>query len=88
MARAAKSGRFTGENKTKMHEGIDLLGGRTHSAEEIIGTTREFSRYSYSLPSYTDLGLPLSTRRMGLDRTFVSEREAPVCLRRYSNIEI
>ena len=81
-------GRFTSENKTTMHKGIDLLGGRTNSEEEKIGTTREFSGYNYSLPSYTNLDLPVSPPRMGLGHTFVRERDAPVCLRRYSNIKI
>ena len=49
-----------------MHKGIDLLGGRTNSAEEIIGPTRKFSGYNYSFPSYTDLGPPVSKNPPGV----------------------
>jgi hypothetical protein len=49
-----------------MLRGAGLLDGRTNSMEGILGSTREFSGYNYSLPSYTDLGLPVSKEPPGV----------------------
>ena len=49
-----------------MLRGAGLLDGRTNSMEGILGSTREFSGYNYSLPPYTDLGLPVSKEPPGV----------------------
>ena len=61
-----------------MHRGADLLGGRTNSAEGIIGPTREFCGYNYSLAPYTDLSLPVSTGRKWETSSFQKVRHRRV----------